>query len=65
MNIQLIITLDQATGQIQVQGPIENAMLVYGMLEAAKDAIREFKANQKNGLVAIHGPLPSTNGKGN
>ena len=44
--IQLVITFDQITGRVEVNGPINNAMLCYGMLEAAKDSIRTFVAKQ-------------------
>ena len=36
--VTLTITLD-ATGNVQVNGPIENLVLFYGMLELARDAI--------------------------
>lgn len=42
---QLVITLTN-DGQVQVQGPIANKMLCYGMLESARDAIRDFIAAQ-------------------
>ena len=35
-------------GSVAVSGPIENKILVYGLLEAAKEAIRHFhEQNQK------------------
>lgn len=40
---QLTITMDDAGG-IQVQGPIENKLLAYGLLEVARDAIGEAAA---------------------
>lgn len=42
---QLTITLDQ-TGKISVSGPIDNKLLAYGLLEAARDAIKEFGDQQ-------------------
>ena len=42
---QLIITLSP-DGQIQVNGPIDNKLLCYGMLDSAKDAIRDRLAQQ-------------------
>ena len=36
---KLVITV-APNGAVQVQGPIDNAMFCYGLLEAAKDAIR-------------------------
>ena len=35
---QLVITL-QPNGHIQVQGPLDNKLACYGMLEMAKEAI--------------------------
>lgn len=40
MRVQLIITLDER-GQIQVQGPIADKMTCYGLLDLAKEAIKE------------------------
>lgn len=42
----LTITLDDA-GQVQVNGPISNAVLSYGLLEVAKDLVRA--AGQQTG----------------
>ena len=41
--IELHITFDQQTGNVQVTGPLPNKILCYGMLDMAKDVIREFK----------------------
>ena len=48
--IQLTITYDPTNRQIGVTGPIEDKTACYGILEAAKDAIREHHA-KKQGLV--------------
>ena len=40
---QLLITV-LANGSVQVAGPIENLHFCYGVLEMAKDAIREYNA---------------------
>lgn len=42
-SIQLLITLGP-DGVVNVNGPIGNKVLCYGLLESAKDAIRNFKA---------------------
>lgn len=42
---QLIITLEQ-TGKISISGPINDKILAYGLLEAARDAIKEFGDQQ-------------------
>ena len=59
----LTITWTQ-DGQIQVNGPINDKILCYGLLEAAKDAIRDYVAKNtaSNSLTIAHGTLP-LNGK--
>ena len=42
MPIQLLITLT-GDGQVQVAGPLEDRVLCYGLLEAARDAVREYR----------------------
>lgn len=47
----LVITLKD--GQLSVNGPIDNAVLCYGLLQAARDVIfmRAMEAAQKNRIV--------------
>lgn len=45
--IVLQITLDPLTSGLNVAGPIDNKVLCYGMLELAKDAVREFAGQKK------------------
>jgi hypothetical protein len=40
--VQLVITLNQ-DGSVTAAGPIDQKLMCYGMLELAKDAIRDFK----------------------
>jgi hypothetical protein len=49
--IVLTITFDQMTGAVNVQGPVENGIVCYGILEAAKDAIRNLAAQRAQNLV--------------
>jgi hypothetical protein len=49
----LSITLDQGTGAVQVNGPIQNPMLCMGMLEMAKQAIHDFAKEQARGQRII------------
>lgn len=37
--IRMVIYLDQMTGGVKVEGPINNGVLAYGMLELARQAI--------------------------
>ena len=45
LQFQLIVTLtdDGESKNVQVQGPIKDKVLCYGMLEMAKDAIRDYR----------------------
>jgi hypothetical protein len=45
----LSITFDQLTGQVQVNGPIQNLVLCMGMMEMAKQALHDFAKEQAKG----------------
>lgn len=47
---QLLITIEH-DGKIGVEGPIDDPLLAYGMLECARDAIRDFNDQQKQRIV--------------
>lgn len=47
---RLIIELEP-NGQVVVNGPIQNKLLCYGLLEAAKDAIKEYKPEEEKRIV--------------
>jgi hypothetical protein len=51
--LTLSITLDQATGQVGVNGPIQNPMICMGMLEMAKKAIHDFSTEQAKGARIV------------
>jgi hypothetical protein len=46
--VQIIINYDKQTGQCGVSGPVNNKQLMYGLLELAKDAVREFVAKSQD-----------------
>jgi hypothetical protein len=48
---EIIIRL-LVNGQLQIHGPLQNKALVYGMLECAKDVVREIGAKHEQPLVA-------------
>lgn len=51
--IKLVITLDPKTGQVRVDGPINDKILCYGLLEMARECIAEHtKQEQSRILVA-------------
>jgi hypothetical protein len=45
--VQLLIELDIETRSLQVKGPVEDFVLVYGMLEEAKFAITNSRLGEK------------------
>lgn len=47
---ELIIRMDD-TGNVSVSGPMENRMLIYGLLEVTRDTIVEFHAAAKKNIV--------------
>jgi uncharacterized protein YfeS len=58
--IKLTITMDQATGQIKVDGPIDNAILAFGLLEIARQAVQSHhaqKASQQR-IIPMTAALP-------
>ena len=50
--IQILITLGD-DGQLKVEGALQNRALAYGMLELAKDAIRNQQAPKPPGIVPV------------
>lgn len=52
---EIRIGMDEA-GNVHVAGPVENVILCYGLLEAAKDAIREAKRQRETQQVKIPPP---------
>lgn len=47
---QLVITIAEG-GKINVTGPIDDPILAYGMLEVARDVVREFNDQQNRRIV--------------
>jgi len=53
--MELTIKLS-ADGKVTVSGPIHEKLVCYGLLEAAKDAIREFGAQSSSIVPATQMP---------
>lgn len=49
---QIILTLED-NGQLNLQGPIENSILCYGMLEVAKDILRDFQTKKRDSRIEV------------
>jgi len=58
--VQLIITFKPGQG-VEVSGPIGDKIFCYGILEAAKDAIRDFAAKPASPLTVAK-IVPHING---
>lgn len=46
-DIRLIVTLSE-DGKVNVNGPLTDKILCYGLLEAAKDAVKNFSLEKSN-----------------
>jgi hypothetical protein len=51
MNPKLTLELDQSTGQVSVNGPIDQTLFCLGMLELAKNAILDHAKHSKNQIL--------------
>ena len=63
--VVLTITLDQATGNVNVTGPIDNKFVAFGMIEMAKEAISEWHRQNAGGgkIVPVHGRINGNGGQ--
>lgn len=63
---QLIITYDETTGNVNVNGPIGNKGMCYLMLECARDAVKDHvdKAQQAAPAIISADPFLAGNGRG-
>ncbi len=60
---KLTITMSP-NGEVRVHGPIDNGLLCYGLLEVAKDVVRDhIKKKAESGIVPVQILLPG-NGRG-
>jgi len=50
--VQITITLHD-NGQLTVTGPIQNKVMVYGLLELAKDVIRDAQAPKPPDIIPV------------
>ena len=58
MPTQLVITLED-NGQLNVNGPLDNLLMCYGMLSLAHDSIKDYAASKQNRVqLATPGSVP-------
>src|SRR5207249_2138932 len=49
--VQLVITFDPSTGGVNVQGPIQNPIMAFGLLEVAKLCIQQANKQEERRVV--------------
>ncbi len=54
MAVELKITMDDA-GNVGVNGPIENLILVYGLLEIARQSVQKHQESKSNLVQPVSG----------
>ena len=47
--VKLEILLDQSTGAVTVNGPVDNALFCYGLLECARQSIQHYTEGKVSG----------------
>lgn len=60
MPIQITITVDDA-GHTSINGPIDNKILTYGILEVAKEAVATYHRKKAENLVQPATIMPPEN----
>lgn len=60
--IRMVLEYEPATSTLNVNGPLQDRIQCLGLLELAKDAVLNFKANEA--LVVPVGSLPMLPGNG-
>ena len=53
--LQIVITYDQVSGAINVNGAIQNYVIFAGIVEAAKNVVKDFIAQNQSVIVRPNG----------
>jgi hypothetical protein len=63
--IRMVIDFDERSGQVSVNGPIDNKLLALGLLELARKAVWEFDPTKQAGILLARGvpPAPGNGGE--
>jgi len=51
--VKLVITFTTETGQVNINGPINDKMFVHGLLGLALEALRDHWAKQNRGAIVV------------
>jgi hypothetical protein len=63
--IQIVVTFDNETGQCQVSGPINDKILIYGLLGMAKEIVSKQEVKLSSLVLPEGNVLPMPHAKGN
>ena len=55
--VKLVISFDPATGQVNVNGPINDKLFCFGLLELAKEAVTKYCTQQAKQIMVAR-PIP-------
>lgn len=56
--ITLLITLNMTSGEVEVNGPLQNEMLVYGMLEKARQITSDYARRNATPVIVGARSMP-------
>lgn len=54
---KIIINYDETTGKLGLEGPIDNKILAYGLLELAKEGVRLYGEQNQRLIQPVAGML--------
>ena len=63
--IQIVVTFDNETGQCQVSGPINDKILIYGLLGMAKEIVSKQEVKRSSLVLPEGNVLPTPHAKMN
>jgi hypothetical protein len=63
--IQIVVTFDNETGQCQVSGPINDKILIYGLLGMAKEIVSKQEVKLSSLVLPEGNVLPMPHAKTN
>lgn len=62
--VEMHITYDEATGNVNVNGPVHNKGICYLMLECARDAVKDHVDSSQKVVVPTNGLTSFIRGRG-
>lgn len=56
--VQILITFNPQDGSVSLNGPLAEKILMYGILESAKQIVTAYDPKTANRVELANGPLP-------